>query len=519
MPKQPLLLVILDGWGLRHELQDNAAAQAHTPFLDDIFARYPWARLRASGPDVGLPEGQQGNSEVGHLNLGAGRIVDQDLVRIDKRVQDGSLKEVSAIQDLFNRIKDRQGRLHLLGLVSDGGVHSHQNHLYALMDAAQDAGIEETLVHAFLDGRDVGPKTGLSYIRSLEERMLEKNYGKLATVSGRYYAMDRDKRFDRVKKAWRTLVYGEGKGESDGVVGVQKSYDQDVTDEFLLPFPLVDEEGKPLGLMTSRDGILFFNFRADRARQLTAALGLKDFTGFERGHFEPLDIITLTEYDADFSPSIPVAFGPEPLPNTLGDWLATHGKKQIRIAETEKYAHVTFFFNGGLEVASPGESRVLIPSPKVATYDLQPAMHAEKVGDAVLEALEQKDYDFLLVNFANPDMVGHTGNLEAAIQALEAVDKELSRIVTKAKEVGAQILITADHGNCEQMTQKDGSPHTSHTTNPVPIIWLKAEDDRRTLQDGRLSDVAPSVLDLMGLEVPKEMTGQSLVVFREDNHE
>lgn len=510
------LLIILDGWGLREEEKSNAVCQSYTPILDRLFEEFPWSRLKASGRDVGLPESQQGNSEVGHLNLGAGRIVDQDLVRIDKAVEEKTLQKIPTLQKLFRDVIERGAALHLLGLVSDGGVHSHQKHLVALLHAAKEAGVQEVYIHAFLDGRDVPPRSAYDYVRELEEVCEKNSFAKIASISGRYYAMDRDKRFDRVKKAWEAIIYGEAPMYKNALSGIQRSYEQDISDEFVIPFVIEGEEGEALAPINEDDGILFFNFRADRARELAAALAIKDFEGFDRGAYRVRQLVSLTEYDARFNDEVDVVFAAEGIPNTLGAFLSKHSKKQIRIAETEKYAHVTFFFNGGVEEPYPGEDRVLIPSPKVATYDLQPEMHAERVADEVQQTLLLNQHDFILVNFANPDMVGHTGIFSAARQAMEAVDRALGKVLESAEKTDACVLITADHGNCEQMAQTDGSPHTSHTTNPVAILMINGPEGI-VLKDGRLSDVAPTVLDLMKLEKPVEMTGESLLISKEED--
>lgn len=512
---KPVVLIILDGWGQRPQKENNAAALAATPCLDRLYASVPSCELIASGRDVGLPDGQQGNSEVGHLNLGAGRIVHQDLVRIGEAVEEGRLDDHPVIRNFFKSVRDRGGRVHFMGLLSDGGVHSHQDHLYALLDAAEKNGIERSFVHAFLDGRDVPPKSAARYLEALEGRMHRKNYGQLASVSGRYYAMDRDQRYDRIEKAWRALVRGEAPVFASAQEGLVASYEADLTDEFVLPFVIDQGKAEGLGTIAEEDAVIFFNFRADRARQLTAALALANFDAFDRGDYRPRRLLSLTEYDVEYADEVEVAFAAVELKNTLGSWLAEHGKKQMRIAETEKYAHVTFFFNGGLEEPYPGEDRILVPSPKLATYDLQPEMSAKEVAVEVQRSLEGTAYDFILVNFANPDMVGHTGILLAAEQAMEAVDAVLAEVLHTAEACGARVLLTADHGNCEQMAQIDGSPHTAHTINPVACLLIGGPDGAR-LRDGRLADIAPTILDLLELEKPAEMTGTSLIEFRED---
>ncbi|MDO4281034.1 MAG: 2,3-bisphosphoglycerate-independent phosphoglycerate mutase [Peptococcaceae bacterium] len=501
---KPVVLMILDGWGINPDCINNAACQAKTPALDHLFATCSHAQLLCSGEAVGLPDGQQGNSEVGHLNLGAGRVVYQDLLRINRDIQDGSFEDNPAFKKMMTRLKAEGKALHLLGLLSDGGVHSHQDHLYALLDMAKNCGLEKVFVHAFMDGRDVSPTSGVGYLQALLDKMQALGVGQLATVSGRYYAMDRDKRWDREEKAWQAIVNGQGEQVNDVLAAMQASYDRDVTDEFIVPMVAADVDGR----ISEGDGVIFINFRADRAKQLTRTLVDPEFDGFNRGDFKPVDFISMTEYEADLDGLLTVAYPPLVLKNTLGEWLAAHGKTQLRTAETEKYAHVTSFFNGGVEAPNKNEDRVLIPSPKVATYDLQPEMSAKEVADTVVKGVESGKYDFILVNFANPDMVGHTGILAAAIQAMEAVDVAVGRVVEAVDAAGGKLLICADHGNCEKMANADGSPFTSHTTNPVPVILF---GDGRTLHSGRLSDVAPTVLALMDCDKPAEMTGDSLL--------
>lgn len=501
---KPVVLAILDGWGINPSCDSNAACQAVTPVLDGLFASCPHAKLLCSGEAVGLPEGQQGNSEVGHLNLGAGRVVYQDLLRITKDIREGVFSNNEAFQNLLDGIKARNGALHLMGLLSDGGVHSHQDHLYALLEMAKKAGVERVYVHAFMDGRDVSPTSGAGYIQALLNKMDEIGVGELATVSGRYYAMDRDKRWERVERAWKAMVDGVGESCTDPVEAVKASYAKDVTDEFIVPMVVEDVNGR----IQAEDGIIFYNFRADRAKQLTRSFVDTEFDGFDRGDFTPVALVSMTEYDASLNDMLSVAYPPLVLENTLGEWLAKQSKKQLRTAETEKYAHVTSFFNGGVEAPNLDEDRKLIPSPKVATYDLQPSMSAEAVADAVVEGIESDKYDFILVNFANPDMVGHTGILDAAITAVQTVDACVGRVLEAVKVKKGKLLICADHGNCEKMANDDGSPFTSHTTNPVPFI-LFGEDT--TIHDGTLADVAPTVLALMHIEQPAQMTGHSLL--------
>ena len=507
---RPLALIILDGYGESEQVEKNAVKNADTPYLDKLRAETPTSIIQASGDDVGLPEGQMGNSEVGHLNLGAGRIVPQEYTRISKAVEDGSILENDVIKEAIQRVKNNGSALHLMGLLSDGGVHSHINHLFGLLEMAKTAEIEEVYVHAILDGRDTPPRSALTYIKQLEEKMDEIGIGKIATVSGRYYAMDRDNRWDRTKKAYDAYVLGEGIEVSSAEEAVEKSYERGDNDEFVLPSVII-EDGKPVTTVKGEDAMIFFNFRADRARQITRALGLADFEEFERPAEHPSDLyfICMTDYDEDFD--LPVAFPKLYIENILGGVLSENGLKQLRIAETEKYAHVTFFFNGGEEQEFEGEDRELIPSPKVATYDLQPEMSAYKVKDRLMEKLEEDSYDVIILNFANPDMVGHTGFYDAAVEALEAIDECMSEIVPKILEMGGQALITADHGNSEQMIDEKGEPHTAHTTNPVMLMYAGAEKEVK-LKDGRLADIAPTMLDILNLEKPDEMTGDSLLI-------
>lgn len=501
---KPVVLMILDGWGINPSCDNNAACLAKTPHLDALFATCSHARLLCSGEAVGLPDGQQGNSEVGHLNLGAGRVVYQDLLRISRDIADGSFEQNAAFVQLMIRLKEEGRALHLMGLLSDGGVHSHQEHLYALLKMAKHMGLEKVYVHAFMDGRDVSPTSGVQYLAQLQEQLDAIGVGQLATVSGRYYAMDRDKRWERVARAWKAMVRGEGEHVADVQQAMQASYANGVTDEFIVPMVVDGVDGR----IHEEDGIIFYNFRADRAKQLTRSFVDPAFDGFDRGGWQYIALISMTEYDASLNDLLTVAYPPLMLTNTLGEWLAKQGKVQLRTAETEKYAHVTSFFNGGVEAPNDNEERVLIPSPKVATYDLQPEMSAEAVADTVVQGLASGKYDFILVNFANPDMVGHTGVLTAAIQAMETVDGCVGRVVDALEGAGGKMLICADHGNCEKMANDDGTPFTSHTTNPVPVILV---GDAHPLHDGGLSDVAPTVLALMQLDQPAEMTGSSLL--------
>lgn len=502
--KKPVLLMILDGWGIAPADKTNAAAMAKTPNLDSYFANYPHTTLEASGKAVGLPAGQIGNSEVGHLNIGAGRIIYQSLTRIDKAIEDGDLYKNEELSRVMDETKQAGKALHLLGLLSDGGVHSHIEHLLALTCMAKVKGLTKIYVHAFLDGRDVGPKTALEYIHELEDGMAQIGVGKIATVSGRYYAMDRDKRWERVERAYKALVLGEGGKAASAAAGVEASYAAGVTDEFVEPFTVDGVDGK----ITAGDGAIFFNFRPDRAREITRALHDEDFPYFARPEgARPVNYVCMTQYDATIT--APVAFPPEEIKDTLGEVLAQNGLHQLRIAETEKYAHVTFFFNGGVEAPNANEERILIPSPKVATYDLQPEMSAEEVTQALLAELDKDKFDAIILNFANPDMVGHTGVLSAAITAMEKVDDCAGRIVRKVLSLGGSVCITADHGNLEKMAESDGSPNTAHTTNPVPFILVSEEQYK--LHNGILADIAPTLLQLLNIKQPAAMTGKTLI--------
>ena len=498
------LLVILDGWGIAPDSKVNAFTQASTTHLDYLLAHYPHCQLACSGEAVGLPEGQQGNSEVGHLNLGAGRVVYQELLRIQRAIADGSFYQNEAFVELFKKVKEKNSALHLMGLVSDGGVHSHETHLFALLKLAKDFGLTKVYIHAFLDGRDVSPKSAEIYLEKLEAYIKDLGVGQVATLSGRYYAMDRDNRWERVSLAYEAIYSAKGEKYHDALEGLQASYAKDVTDEFVEPRIVGDYQG-----IGDNDGLVFFNFRADRARELTKAIILPDFDGFERKRkAEDLSMVTLTAYEAGLEKHLDIAYPPQRLDNTLGAYLSSLGKRQMRIAETEKYAHVTFFFNGGVEAPHDQEDRKLIPSPKVATYDLKPEMSAQEVADSVIEAMEE-DYDFILVNFANPDMVGHTGKLEAAKAAMQAVDEAIGRIYAHLDLDKRSLLICADHGNCEKMADEEGRPFTSHTSNPVYLVGVS--ENIKQLSDGALCDVAPTILALLQLEQPVEMTGKSLL--------
>jgi 2,3-bisphosphoglycerate-independent phosphoglycerate mutase len=511
MSKKPLLLMILDGWGINPNPAHNAVALANTPNLTRLLAEYPHVPIRTSGMAVGLPEGQMGNSEVGHLNIGAGRVVYQELTRVSKAIADGDFFTNPVLLDCIAKVKASGGRLHLSGLLSDGGVHSHNTHLYALLELAKREGLQDVFVHCLLDGRDTPPQSGIDYLAQLEVEIARIGCGKIATVMGRYYAMDRDSRWDRVEKAYNAMVHGLGELYVSSKDAIEQSYAAKIYDEFVVP-AVICEEGAPVGQVRDGDGFIFFNFRSDRAREITRALALDGFDGFERGYWPKLTgYVCLTEYDATFG--LPIAFASTELINILGGVLAEAGLKQLRIAETEKYAHVTFFFNGGVEIPFAGEDRALIPSPKdVATYDQKPEMSAFQVADKLINLLDQDQYDVIILNFANCDMVGHTGIESAAIKAVEAVDTCAGRVVAKVQELGGAVLITADHGNAEQMQDENGEPFTAHTTNPV---WLVLVDDSRKgtklREGGRLADIAPTMLKMLGLPQPMEMAGESLI--------
>lgn len=499
--KKPVMLMILDGFGLRAETAGNAIAAARTPNFDRLWAEWPHATLGASGLDVGLPDGQMGNSEVGHTNIGAGRIVYQELTRITKAIQDGDFFSNPALNAAIDAL-DPDGTLHLMGLLSDGGVHSHNTHLYALLELAHRRGVRRVAVHSFLDGRDTDPKSGAGYLEELETEMKRLGTGFSATVTGRYYAMDRDKRWERVREGYEAVALGRGTSFTDAAAAVRESYAADVTDEFVKPLV---REG--YGGVRDGDSIIFYNFRPDRAREMTRAFVHPEFDGFPIVRPRLAAYVCMTCYDATM-PNCSVAFCPQELTHTLGEVVEENGLSQLRIAETEKYAHVTFFFNGGVEAPSPHEDRILIASPKVATYDLKPEMSAYEVTDALLEALEKKDYGMIVLNYANCDMVGHTGVFEAAVRAVEAVDECLGRVVGRVLALGGVVLLTADHGNADMMQNPDGSPMTAHTTNRVPVLSI---GERRKLREGgALCDLAPTVLELLGIDPPAEMSGKSL---------
>ena len=508
MSKRPVVLAILDGYGISKETKGNAVYSAKKPNLDRLNTTYPTTVIHASGMDVGLPDGQMGNSEVGHTNIGAGRIVYQELTRITKSISDGDFFENEALVGACKNCADKNSSLHIMGLLSDGGVHSHIEHLFAIVELAKKQGLKNVYVHCFLDGRDVSPTSGVDFAAQLENKLSEIGVGKIATLSGRYYAMDRDNRWERVTKAYDALVYGKGETADNAVDAIKASYANDVTDEFVVPTVIL-ENGKPTATIGGGDSIVFYNFRPDRAREITRTLVDPDFDGFERKYFETY-FVTMTQYDAKM-PNVHVAFKPQKLVNTIGEYVSSKGLKQLRIAETEKYAHVTFFFNGGVEKVYDGEDRILVASPKVATYDMQPEMSAYEVTDKLLEALDTDKYDMVILNFANCDMVGHTGIMEAAIKAVETVDECIGKVADKVISMGGAIFITADHGNAEQMIDPaDGSVFTAHTTNVVPLIAAGIGDVK--LNEGRLADLAPTMLDVMGLDIPEEMTGKSLIV-------
>lgn len=497
--------MILDGWGITQDPSVSAITQAKTPFIDSLYKKYPYAQLLTHGMNVGLPDGQMGNSEVGHMNLGAGRIVYQDLAKVNLAVQNNTLKDEPILKAAFGYAKTKGKKVHLLGLLSDGGVHSHINHLKGLLTAANNFGLSDVYVHAFTDGRDVDPKSGVAHIKTLQEHLVKTN-GKLASVIGRYFAMDRDKRWERVKKAYDLLVFGKGSASENAIKSVMESYAEGITDEFIEPIVMM-ENGKPVATISENDVVIFFNFRTDRGRQLTEVLTQKEHDSFGMNTI-PLYYVTLTNYDDSYK-NIKTVYNKEHLSHTLGEVLEQHGKTQIRIAETEKYPHVTFFFNGGRERPFKGEKRILCPSPKVATYDLQPEMSAFDIRDKIIPEINATSADFICLNFANPDMVGHTGDFKAAIKACETVDSCSQAVVEAALKKGYTSIIIADHGNSETMRNPDGSPNTAHTTNPVPIIVV--DNDIQIVKDGILGDIAPTVLKLMGIEKPAAMNRESLV--------
>ena len=511
MSKKPTVLMILDGYGLNDSCGHNAVCEAKTPVMDQLKSQCPFVKGYASGMAVGLPDGQMGNSEVGHLNMGAGRIVYQELTRITKSIQDGDFFEIPEFLQAVANCKQNGSALHLFGLVSDGGVHSHNTHIYGLLDLAKRNGLEKVFVHCFLDGRDTPPASGKSFVAELEEKMQEIGVGKVASVMGRYYAMDRDKNWDRNKLAYDVMTKGEGNRADSAQAAIQASYDAEKFDEFVLP-TVIEENGAPVGLIQDGDSVIFYNFRPDRARQITRAFCDNEFTGFEREKHLNLTFVCFTDYD-DTIQNKQVAFHKVQLHNTFGEYLAAHNMTQARIAETEKYAHVTFFFNGGVEEPNKGEDRILVKSPKVATYDLQPEMSAPQVCEKLVDAIKSDKYDVIVINFANPDMVGHTGVQEAAIKAVETVDECVGKAVEALKEVDGQMFICADHGNAEQLIDYEtGAPWTAHTTNPVPFILVNADPKYTLRENGCLADIVPTLIQLMGMEQPAEMTGKSLLV-------
>ena len=505
--------MILDGYGLNKNCEHNAVCEGKTPVMDQLMSQCPYVEGQASGLAVGLPEGQMGNSEVGHLNMGAGRIVYQELTRITKAIEDGDFFENPELLAAVENVKKNDSSLHMFGLLSDGGVHSHITHLFGLLELAKRQGLKKVYVHCFLDGRDTPPASGKGYIEELQKKMDELGVGEIGVVSGRYYAMDRDNRWDRVELAYKALTKGEGVKGTDAAEAVQASYDDGKTDEFVLPTG-IEKDGKPVATIQDNDSVIFFNFRPDRAREITRAFCDPEFKGFEREKKLNLTYVCFTDYDETI-PGKLVAFKKEEIKNTFGEYLAAHNMTQARIAETEKYAHVTFFFNGGVEEPNPGEDRILVKSPKVATYDLQPEMSAPQVCDKLVEAIKSGKYDVIIINFANPDMVGHTGVESAAIKAIETVDACVGRAVDAIKEGDGQMFICADHGNAEQLVDYEtGEPFTAHTTNPVPFILVNADPSYTLREGGKLADIVPTLIELMGMEQPKEMTGTSLLVKR-----
>jgi 2,3-bisphosphoglycerate-independent phosphoglycerate mutase len=505
------ILMILDGWGINHSEKGNAFDLANTPFLDSLVSNYPSCRLLCSGSAVGLPDGTMGNSEVGHMNIGAGRKVPQDFVRINNAIKDRSFFRTPALVDLMDRVKKNSSSLHLMGLLSDGGVHSHMDHLFALIDMAWGQGVKKLFIHPIMDGRDTSPTSGINYVQQLESYLEQKQIGKIATIVGRFWAMDRDTRWDRVEKAYQLYTQGSGTSFSDPVQAIQDSYGKQETDEFIQPLFHEGKDTEPTGMIENGDGLIFFNFRADRAKEITRAFTEENFNGFDRQKQINLSgFVCLTQYDETFD--LPVAFGPQHLDQILGQILSERRIPQLRIAETEKYAHVTYFFNGGDETVFDLEERLLIPSPRdVATYDLKPAMSAVEVADKAIEKIESGSVEFIILNFANMDMVGHTGVLDAAIKGCETVDTCVEKVVQAIWRTNGFALVTADHGNCEQMIADDGSPHTAHTLNPVRLILASEQHKNAKLKDGILGDIAPTILELLKIDQPKEMTGTSLL--------
>lgn len=509
MDKKLVMLAILDGWGINEKEEGNAVKAAKTPNLDALMKQCPNTKIKTSGLDVGLPNGQMGNSEVGHTNIGAGRVVYQELTRITKSIEDGDFFKIKEFLDAIKYCKKQNSNLHLYGLLSNGGVHSHNSHLYALLELCKREDFKDVYIHCFLDGRDTPPTSGESFIAELEDKIKEIGVGKIASIMGRYYAMDRDKRWDRVELAYNALAKGEGNTATSAIDAIEGAYQREEFDEFVKPI-VITENDKPIATIKQNDSIIFFNFRPDRAREITRVFVDKNFDGFEK-KYQYVNYVCFTEYDATM-PNVEVAFKPEKIENTFGEYISKMGLTQLRIAETEKYAHVTFFFNGGNEVKYPGEDRILVESPKVATYDLKPEMSAYEVTDKVVDAIRKQSYNAIILNFANCDMVGHTGVMEAAVKAVETVDECMGRIIEEVRRVNGVLLVTADHGNAEQMIDyTTGDPHTAHTTGPVPLIVMGLENNIKLKDGGKLADISPTMLDIMGLEKPVEMTGESLL--------
>lgn len=507
--KKPVMLMILDGFGLTEIELGNAVMAARKPNFDYYWENYPHTTIEASGLAVGLPEGQMGNSEVGHMNIGAGRVIFQELTKITHEIATGNFYSNENLNLAVDNALKSGGDLHLLGLLSNGGVHSHIDHIKALVKLAKDKGLDRIYVHGFMDGRDVSPTSGIEFVRELEAFFAEVGAGKIASVSGRYYAMDRDNRWERIEKAYNVLVHGQGEYKESAAECMEETYKNGITDEFVLP-TVIGQEGSPTATIKDGDSVIFYNFRPDRGREMTRALNDKTFKGFER---EPLDLtyVTLTQYDSTLE-DVHIAYYPLDFNNTLGQYVSDQGIKQLRIAETEKYAHVTFFFNGGVEVPNQGEDRILVASPKVATYDLKPEMSAEGITEKVIEAMDKEDYGLVILNYANPDMVGHTGIMKAVVEALEDVDAFMKRVIDKVLEKNGTVFVTADHGNAEQLINYEtGGPMTAHTTNPVPLIYVTNDPEKKFIEGGRLADLAPTMLEEMGLEIPQEMTGHSLL--------
>ncbi len=509
MEKKTTMLMILDGFGINENENGNAVKLANTPNIDKLMKTCPTTEIYTSGLNVGLPDGQMGNSEVGHTNIGAGRIVYQELTRITKAIEDGDFFSIPEFMEAIENCKKNNSKLHIMGLLSDGGVHSHMRHLFGLLELAKRKDFEDVYVHCFLDGRDTPPASAEGYIMKLEEKMKEKGVGKIATISGRFYSMDRDKRWNRVQKSYDAMVNGVGQKSTSAITAIESSYQKEIFDEFVEPTVIVNGDNQ-IATISKNDSVIFFNFRPDRAREITRVLVDKDFSEFETKKDLNLFFVCMTQYD-ETMPNVKIAFKPTTLVNTFGEYISDKGLTQLRIAETEKYAHVTFFFNGGNEKQYKAEDRILVPSPKVETYDMQPEMSAPEVTTKVLEAINSKKYDVIILNYANPDMVGHTGNLDAAIKAIEEIDNDVGKVVEAIRANEGVLLITADHGNSEQMVDYiTGEPQTSHTTNPVPLILVGMETAK--LKPGKLADLAPTMLDIMGLEKPEEMTGESIIV-------